>query len=148
MAKVEEMEYKGIIFRRYPESKRFADRNYYKPNGYHIKRCIGSHTKRFGGINLEKYQKVFTSTIKTAIILITGLKILNVCQEESTYLNTQICTRQAKNTWTKSGRLRVNGIDQKREKRGTNHTVRTRGRIEQPENSPATIVEKLISLLI
>ena len=37
---VETIEYNGIIFRRYPQSKNWADRNYFRPNGMHIKRGV------------------------------------------------------------------------------------------------------------
>lgn len=37
MPRVETVEYKGITFRRYPDSDRRADRNYYRPNGDHIR---------------------------------------------------------------------------------------------------------------
>lgn len=36
MSAPEEVEYKGIIFRRYPDSPNWADRNYYRPGGGHI----------------------------------------------------------------------------------------------------------------
>jgi len=37
MAKVESVEFNGIVFRRYPESDNPADRKYYRPSGDHIK---------------------------------------------------------------------------------------------------------------
>lgn len=37
MPQVEEVEYNGIVFRRYPESDNMADRRYYRPNASHVR---------------------------------------------------------------------------------------------------------------
>lgn len=38
----EEVEFNGIVFRRYPDSKRMEDRRYFKPSGMHVKRGVGA----------------------------------------------------------------------------------------------------------
>jgi hypothetical protein len=38
--KSEAIEFNGIIFRRYPESKRWADKKYYRPNATHIRNGV------------------------------------------------------------------------------------------------------------
>lgn len=40
MPEVDAVEYKGIVFRRYPESDNLADRRYYRPNSEHIKEGV------------------------------------------------------------------------------------------------------------
>lgn len=40
MAKVDEIEYNGITFRRYPESDNLSDRKYYRPHAGHIKNGV------------------------------------------------------------------------------------------------------------
>lgn len=40
--RVETVVYKGIKFRRYPDSKNPADRNYYRPHSGHIRRGVGA----------------------------------------------------------------------------------------------------------
>ena len=40
LSKVETVVYNGITFRRYPESKRASDRNYFKPNSVHVRKGV------------------------------------------------------------------------------------------------------------
>lgn len=40
MARSESVVYKGITFRRYPDSESWADRNYYRPDAGHIRRGV------------------------------------------------------------------------------------------------------------
>lgn len=42
MAEVDEVEYNGIKFRRYPGSDNMADRRYYRPHSGHIKNGVGA----------------------------------------------------------------------------------------------------------
>lgn len=37
MAEADEVEFNGIVFRRYPKSENLADRRYYRPSGDHVK---------------------------------------------------------------------------------------------------------------
>jgi len=51
-SKAEVIEYKGIKFRRYPESPNWADRMYYVPNGVHRGRGVGRlHQEIWRGAN-------------------------------------------------------------------------------------------------
>jgi hypothetical protein len=40
MVRVESITYKGVVFRRYPDSRQKAHRRYYKPGGQHITRGV------------------------------------------------------------------------------------------------------------
>ena len=105
---------------------------------------------KLGLINLEKFLKGITFTIKTTIHLITPQVIWNYSLTPSTQASTlanQSILQKLEKTFLSLNRKQRNGIEAKKVEDGTVRMVKNHGKIEKHLGRGARFVRKIINLI-
>ena len=151
--RVETVVYKGITFRRYPNSPNWADKSYYHPDRRMLPQALKLSILRYGKMLTDLYQMDVRSTTRTVTLPTMLSKIWNVSHQrsmQSTMLRTSVKSvwKSCVNELTMPGLPLVRGTSQKLVGNGTRNWARWLGRTPSISQGSVTIARKNFKQLL